>query len=690
MKSKSIGSLIVLALLAPSCLGGGGGKAPPKSPVLPQWQTQQRSPTSSDLRCVIFANAAQGIVAGKDGSFFRTDDGGITWSQMEFQPENLSADIVALSAFGTTLVAAGQDTATGNGRVYEGRNSTSWVTSVAPATGAVYTDASVSDAGYGNVPGTWWALRSDGVIDYSFNGLAGSFTAIPAPWTPPPPLFAWTSANGIWMNYYGVGWVVGEGTGGVNSGTGRIIRTPDFGTTWIDNTITPTNTKTLRRMFVTKTTSYTARSYIVGDNATDNGMVLVSHPTTADAWDEVTQNPGGIPSLRSLSFPEFNDLGYVVGNAGTIYRLTLAGSTWTWTQQAIGLTTQDLYSVSFVNKDIGYAVGNNGVVLKTTNGSTAGTWSIISKGDATVAFNAVAFRDDGVRGIAVGDNGRIFRTLDGGVNWSSMTAGPGPNYLGASVPRTGAGTFAYVCGAGGALLQNADVWGIGVWTQVNGTTVTDTYRAVLFPQAEDKGVCVGNTNAGAAQLLQTNDGLNWSGAGTAPTFPIASYNALSSNLNGGTVYAAGGTDGLTSISQDVPGGYDVWADLAPQLGGGLTIASFASPEGVSKRAFAAAGTATYFLTTGMTPTWTVSTTMPWGGAVPTSLAFQSEASGVVVTNAGGIYTTIDGAATWQTSYPHTKDTPRAVWMSPTVAGLGYVVCNNGTILKTITGGKPSP
>lgn len=690
MKSKSIGSLIVLALLAPSCLGGGGSKAPPKPPILPQWQTQQRSPTSSDLRAVIFANAAQGIVAGKDGTFFRTDDGGITWSQMEFLPSNFSADITCLSAFGTMLVAAGADKATGNGRVFEGRNSTSWVTSNTAATGAPYTDASVSDAGSGNQPGTWWALRSDGVVDYSFQGLSGSFTAVPAAWVPPPPLFAWTSANGIWMNFYGVGWVFGEGSGGVNGGTGRILRTPDFGATWIDNTIVPTNTKTFRRMFVTKTALFIARNYVVGDNTSNNGIVLVSHPTIADAWDEVTQNPGGLPSLRGISFPEWNTLGYVVGDNGTIYRLTLAGTTWTWTQQAAGLTTQNLHAVSFINQDIGYAVGDNGVVLKTTNGSTAGTWSIISKGDATVAFNAVSFRDDGVRGIAVGDNGRIFRTLDGGTNWTSMTAGPGPNYLGASVPRAGSGNVAYVSGASGTLLRNADVWGAGPWSPVTGTTGTDTYRAVLFPQGEDKGICVGNTSGGAPVLLQTNDGTNWSGPGTAPTLPSAAYNAVSSNLAGTQVYAAGGANGLTSVSQDVAGGYDVWGDLTPQLGGGLTIAAIASPEGASKRAFAAAGTATYFLTTGMTPAWTISTTMPWGGATPTRLAFQGEGDGVVITGTGGIYTTIDGAVNWQTSYPHTKDTPRAVWMSPTVFGLGYVVCNNGTILKTVTGGKNSP
>lgn len=728
MKSKSIGSLIVLAILAPSCGGGSGGGAPPKAPLVVKWQTQQRVPTSSDLRTCIFANANQGIIAGKNGTIFRTDDGGATWTQQEFLPSNRTGDILAMSAYGITIVAAGTDGVSPTlGRIWDGRNSTSWVTADAAATVGSYSDINVSDPGVGNVPGSWWAVRqADGHVDYSFNGSPGDFSSEllspPAPpvHVPPTHPINWVEANGItFIGVTGFGLICGQEAayGGypadpvapsaypADPGHGAqamIIRTNDYGFNFVRQNITPAVPKTFRRFFITTAnTTLLTRGYVVGDSSTDNGVLYVTSLSVPDQWDKVdgTGVPAGAPSFRALSFP-VNDLtGWVVGDGGTIYKVAATVITnpgppvtytynYTWTNQTpgAGVTTENLYGVSFADNNTGYAVGDKGVVLKTINGGTA--WTKISRGTSGINFNAVAFTDDGLKGIAVGDAGAVYRTLDGGATWTNAGPVTANNLLGAAVPRFGSGNVAYLCGAGGTLQRNPDFFGAGGWTGATGVDVvgTDTYRAILFPQGDTNGVCVGNVTGGGPKILQTSNGTLWT-ARTAPTPPTAAYNALSTIPTGARVFAASGVEGRISDSTDALNGFVAWTD-APSPGAGLTLLSIASPDGAAFTAFAGANNGRVLRLPAGSGTWaTPAGAAPFGGPNAASLAFQTDFIGTAVTSTGTIWTTTDSGTSWLQSFAHTKDTPRALWMSPTVPGLGYIVCNDGTILKTTTGGK---
>jgi photosystem II stability/assembly factor-like uncharacterized protein len=681
VKSKSIGSLFVLAILAPSCGGGkGGGNSKFVIPTPAIWATQQRVPTSSDLRSVIFDNLNLGVIAGKDGTIFRTDDGGNTWLQEDFTPASRTGDIAMVAGLNTTLVAVGKDGASGNARFWTSTNSLTWSTADVAATGAPYVDVSLSSPNVGPFPVASFRLRLDGTLDFTTDtGLTGS-----------GPTGTWTNANGLaYIAYQFFGYVCGD-----NGGVGQITRTGDGGATFTPATL-PAGTKTLRRVVIAPS----LKGYACGDNNSNNGIVLVADPMLPDQWNAVPGNPGGLPSLQAIFFPIDETLGWVVGNGGTIYRLSFdtTSSTWTWTNQNPGstVTSENLYAVYFADNDHGWIVGDKGTILKTSNGSAASGpwWSKINRGDAGINLNAASFTDDGQRGIAVGNAAagnaaKIYRTIDGGATWTPMSSSlTTQNLLGASVPRSGAGTFAYLCGDGGTLMQNTDVWGIGTWTSVVGAS-TDTYRAILFPQAQDKGVCVGNTSGSAPRLLRTSNGTTWAAPTTpAPTAPTASYNALSSNLGGTKVYASGGTNGVISLSMDLANGWDSWADLTPATGLAVTLSAVQSPEGSFFTAIAAANDGNvYKLSTGMSPTWTPPAAIPWGSAKPVSLGYQGDLKGLVVTDAGGVFYTVDGGGNWTSSYPHTKDKPRAIWMSPTVPGLGYIVCDEGTIMKTFTSG----
>jgi photosystem II stability/assembly factor-like uncharacterized protein len=425
---------------------------------------------------------------------------------------------------------------------------------------------------------------------------------------------------------------------------GMIIRTSDFGVNWIRQVISPdpAQVKTFRRFFVTPATTGVGRVYTVADNATDNGVLYVTSYGIADQWDKVdgTGVPAAAPRFRSLSFP-VNDLtGWVVGDGGTIYKVTATATavppityTYTWTNQTpgAGVTTANLYAVSFVDNNLGYAVGDGGVVIKTTNGGT--NWTRISSGTAGININAVSITDDGLRGLAVGDAGAVFRTTNGGLNWASVGPIAGsPTLKGVAVPRFGSGNVAYLCGTGGTLQRNPDAFGVGTWTAVTGTTGTDTYNAILFPQGDVNGVCVGQTTAGASKILSTSNGTAWTPR-AAPTAPNAAYNALSNTPNGSQVYAASGTAGLISDSTDVLNGFAAWND-SPSPGGGLTLLSIASPAGPVSTAFAGTNDGRVRRLPAGSGAWAAPGAQPFGGANAVSLAFQGDLLGTAVTGSG--------------------------------------------------------
>lgn len=77
-------------------------------------------------------------------------------------------------------------------------------------------------------------------------------------------------------------------------------------------------------------------------------------------------------------------------------------------------TTEDLHDIYFMNKSVGFAVGNNGTVVKTVNGGTS--WNKMFT-NTKQDLNAVFFADQ-LNGYIVGDSGMILKTLDGGFNWN--------------------------------------------------------------------------------------------------------------------------------------------------------------------------------------------------------------------------------------------------------------------------------
>ena len=130
------------------------------------------------------------------------------------------------------------------------------------------------------------------------------------------------------------------------------------------------------------------------------------------------QNP--LPQGNTLHSVQLvsDDVGWAVGDCGTIIKTTDGGIT--WKSQSIR-EPYDLYSADFINLNKGFIVGgeinlfyDSGTFLKTTDGGSNWFFQIIS----TKGLYGISFFDDN-NGIAVGKEGTILKTTNSGQNWIS-------------------------------------------------------------------------------------------------------------------------------------------------------------------------------------------------------------------------------------------------------------------------------
>jgi photosystem II stability/assembly factor-like uncharacterized protein len=100
------------------------------------------------------------------------------------------------------------------------------------------------------------------------------------------------------------------------------------------------------------------------------------------------------------------DLGWAVGDRGTILKTVNGGLNWNSIQTPISVL---FTRVQFFDQSLGYAVGQNGYVIKTTNGGDS--WYLLTS-VVNDNLNDLAVIDQNTI-IAVGDNGTVIKSIDG-------------------------------------------------------------------------------------------------------------------------------------------------------------------------------------------------------------------------------------------------------------------------------------
>jgi photosystem II stability/assembly factor-like uncharacterized protein len=336
-----------------------------------------------------------------------------------------------------------------------------------------------------------------------------------------------------------------------------------------------------------------------------------------NSWTNL--NSGTTEDLTSVRFLDFNT-GWVVGSNGTILKTINGGNT--WSAQTSG-TTMSLEVVQFVDKNIGWALGsdwktNTSIFLKTLNGGN--TWAIQSSTD--VELTDLFFINSSL-GWACGKYGTIYKTIDGGINWSKQL-------------------FDTTSWLNCIYFVNSSVgWALG--ENIMAKTIdggnTWTYQFGVF----------GNITAFDCYFVNDNIGY-----AIGADFHLPQGYQILTTVNGGTSW--------TVLKSDPTGGYT--AMYFSDSTSGLIVG-----RGIYK-------------TTNGGSTWQFKTTGV--GLTLNKIQFIDENIGWAVGFNGTILNTINGGTNWiaQTSGT-TNELFGAFFVN---ASVGWAVGVNGTILKTSNGG----
>jgi photosystem II stability/assembly factor-like uncharacterized protein len=155
------------------------------------------------------------------------------------------------------------------------------------------------------------------------------------------------------------------------------------------------------------------------------------------------------PKSLLLAVTRAGDTLVAVGDRGHVLRSADQGRTWT---QSLTPTQALLTGVSFADAQHGWAVGHDGTILATTDGGL--TWQHQDNGkDLETVYLDVLFRD-AQHGFAVGAYGKFMATADGGKTWTA--AHPSPDEVHYNRLTAGADGTLYLAGEGGLLLVSRD------------------------------------------------------------------------------------------------------------------------------------------------------------------------------------------------------------------------------------------
>ena len=512
------------------------------------WSSQS-SGTTNALFDVQFIDSQNGWAVGNGGTVIHTTDGGTTWSA---DSSGTTSDLrgIHFSCPGRPGWAIGQDGTI----IITPSNGGSWS---AQSSGVTVTlnDIYFIDAN------RWRAVGGDGAILSTINRGADWNTQTSG---------VITNLNGVHFSNVNYGWVVG--------GNGIVVSTINGGATW-DTLSTPVD-NTLRGVYftdfghgwavgdagtvlqgifsdarpplLTDTTpdldlgaatlllefdevvdaSATMLSGItVTDSNGANGVSLAGAILPAVNSDTLTismttsqrlsiiflQNGENIPVQIDVSATAISD---IAGNkfAGIAHaQLSLLDvlPVDAWEQQDIQTSTS-LLGVHFIDMNRGWAVGNNGILTTTTDGGA--TWSVGSVG-AAVVMRDVHFVDSN-HGWAVGNGGSIRATNNGGTTWTALSSGTTESLFDIYFVDADNG---WVVGDNGTVIRTTD--GGTTWNTTSSGTTSDL-RGIHFSGPGRPGWAIGQDGTIIKAL---SNGGSWTAQTSTTTATLNNVHFIDAN-----------------------------------------------------------------------------------------------------------------------------------------------------------------
>lgn len=270
-----------------------------------------------------------------------------------------------------------------------------------------------------------------------------------------------------------VGWVAGAG--------GTIIATSDGGESWRTQ-VSGNSTK----LFDVHFDSAGNTGWAVGGLGT-----ILSTTDGGDHWSVRRVAP--YKDLNSVFFTTANETGWAVGDEGTILVTHNGGVSWQIQQSGTRAALNDLYFEE--DGEHGWVAAQNGTVLATNDGGRSWTTQVVDKDRQ---LHSVTFAPGGLHGWTVGD--AVYVTTNGGRSWSV-------NYLVKHLLRglwfDPLHRLGWAVGDEGTIIHTAD--GGRVWVKQRSTTDA----SLTSVQFESKGERGWATGAAGTILLTRDGGTSW-------------------------------------------------------------------------------------------------------------------------------------------------------------------------------------
>ncbi|MHC1737514.1 MAG: WD40/YVTN/BNR-like repeat-containing protein [Ignavibacteriaceae bacterium] len=162
----------------------------------------------------------------------------------------------------------------------------------------------------------------------------------------------------------------------------------------------------------------------------------------------------------------------------------------------------DFHSVYFLNTNKGFAVGTNGTIIMTTNGGN--NWSL-KNSNTTKLLSSIAFLDD-LRGFVVGYEGTLLKTIDGGETWTLVSLATLVNFY--SV-RFNNSIGIITCG-NGMILRSSDSgnsW-IPIYLNTDALLLNSSFKENIIYVFGSQTIIAKSTNNGAS-WTSANPGYNF-------------------------------------------------------------------------------------------------------------------------------------------------------------------------------------
>ncbi len=390
---------------------GNGGKIMKSTDEGASW-TEQLNGTELFFEGMDFIDANTGYVCGSNGAIYKTTNGGTNWSHQQSGTPNTLFDIsfadantgIAVGLFGTIV-------RTTNG----GSN---WITvSEGPVNGLFASDFPLSQTGY--------VCGEGGIILKTTN--AGGI------WQP---LTTGVSQNLLAVSFLNVNTGIAAGYSGV------IIKTTNGGVQWSPMQIN------INGFLAGAVLINNDLGFISGFNNSNNKSIILKTTNGGGTWTNILTGFSNV--LQGIGFFDVNT-GIVAGGMGTILVTTNSGNSWqNKPQQQYTLISVDVVSNTFaaVSGFDPFSSPPPGIFLVSTD--KGNTWVNRSAG-LDVPIDAISFLNANT-GIAVGNDGKIFNTKNGGLNWiSGGLSGTGNSFFDVSYIGTDS---AIIIGEGGNILAS--------------------------------------------------------------------------------------------------------------------------------------------------------------------------------------------------------------------------------------------